>query len=497
MRNFTKILFSLAIVFIINTTLFAGGKKDIDGYKINGVIHGLKDVECYLGYYYADKQYVIDTTQIDMSGKYLFQGDEKLDRGIYFIYSPKNTLIQVLIGDEQNFTLETDTVDLIGNMKISGSVENKLFNEFHLFRMSNFDKVQALKARVKNNKDNKDSTKYLNSEIDKIDKTVMSFMKEAETKYPNTMFSAIMKSNLQIDIPDSPKDENGNEIDSLFPLHYMQKHYFDNVNFSESGIVRSPILHQKVTDYLKRLVVPIPDSIISACDMLVEKAKADSTVFRYVLPYLTNYYETSKYMGMDAVFVHLAETFYLNGEAWWADSTLIAKMHERVAALKPTLLGGQAHNIIMYDTLLRPKALHSVEAEYTALFFFEPDCGHCKKATPKMKKIQDSYKDKGYKTVSICLKTDIDEFKTFINEYEIGNMINLFDPYYRSRFRDYFDIYSSPVIYLLDKNKNILAKRLSPEQLEEMLRQKLGIKGDEGRALDKPENTHKEESIDH
>lgn len=498
MKFISKISLIITLAALFGSYSYAGGgkKEKNKGYEIEVKINGLKDTVCYLGYYYADKQYILDTNKVDANGHCVFKGNEPLEGGIYFIYSPDKTLIQILIG-EQQFSIETDTEDLIGKMKIAGSLENQLFNDFHNFRMKHYNEVQSLKERLKKNKDNKDSTEYLNKQIDKVDNLVLTYMKEAEAKYPQSLYASIMKSNLQIEIPDSPKDANGNEIDSLFALHYLQKHYFDNINFSDGRLVRTPILHQKIMDYLKRLVVPHPDSIIRACDFIIEKAKLDSNNFRYALPTLTNYYETSKYMGMDAVFVHLAEKYYLSGQAWWADSTLKAKMQERVNDLKPTLLGGQAHNIIMYDTLLRPTALHDVKAEYTSIFFYEPDCGHCKKATPKMKKLAEAYKDKGFKIYGVDIKTDIQEWKDFIKEYKIKEFINVSDPYYRSHFRDYFDIYSTPVIYLLDKNKNILAKRLSPEQLEEMLRSKLGIKGDEGRVLEKPVEGKDEEEDEH
>ena len=82
-----------------------------------------------------------------------------------------------------------------------------------------------------------------------------------------------------------------------------------------------------------------------------------------------------------------------------------------------------------------------------------------------------------------------------IQEYKL-KWVNVCDPYYKSGFRNYYDIYSTPVIYLLDKNKKIIAKRLSPEQLEDLIRHKLGIKGDDGRILEKPENVKEEEHED-
>ena len=38
-----------------------------------------------------------------------------------------------------------------------------------------------------------------------------------------------------------------------------------------------------------------------------------------------------------------------------------------------------------------------------------------------------------------------------------------------SDWRDKYDIYSTPVVYLLDSNKKILAKRISYEQIVEII----------------------------
>lgn len=486
---------SIFVVIFIAINAYSSSSGDKNGYNIKIKIKGLKDTICYLGYYYADKQYVLDTTKIDANGNGVFEGQKPLDGGLYFLYTPKNTLIQFLISDSQKFSIESDTLDLINKTKFIGSNENKLFNDFHKYRMNQYLRVQALKARLDANKGKKDSTDAINTLISKVDEEVLSFIKNASLQYPKTLYANILKSNLQIDIPESPKDANGKDIDSLFALHYLQKHFFDNIEFTDGRLIRTPIFHQKMMDYLKRLVVPHPDSIIKACDFIIEKCKADTNYFRYAVPTLTNYYETSKYMGMDAVFVHLAEKYYLSGETWWADSTLLAKMGERVLSLKPTLIGGAAHNVTMYDTLLRPISLYSIKADYTIILFYEPDCGHCKKATAKMVKLYDKYKAHNVEVFGVDIKTDIPEWKTFIKEYKL-TWINVADPYHKSGFRNYYDIYSTPVIYLLDKQKRILAKRLSPEQVEDMLRHKLGMKGDDDRVLEKPENVKEEEHTD-
>ncbi|MGY8955245.1 MAG: hypothetical protein ACKVK1_03485, partial [Flavobacteriales bacterium] len=50
-----------------------------------------------------------------------------------------------------------------------------------------------------------------------------------------------------------------------------------------------------------------------------------------------------------------------------------------------------------------------------------------------------------------------------INHDEEGN------PVASSDWRDKYDIYSTPVLYLLDKDKKIIAKRISYKQITEII----------------------------
>jgi hypothetical protein len=46
----------------------------------------------------------------------------------------------------------------------------------------------------------------------------------------------------------------------------------------------------------------------------------------------------------------------------------------------------------------------------------------------------------------------------------------VFDPIHLNNLKERFDIYSTPVIYILDKDKKIKAKRLGAEQVIDMLK---------------------------
>jgi hypothetical protein len=121
------------------------------------------------------------------------------------------------------------------------------------------------------------------------------------------------------------------------------------------------------------------------------------------------------------------------------------------------------------------------------LYFYDPDCGHCKKETPEMvkayKKIVDTmhvdfkvystptmHLHKGEKNPDGSYKFSTDpkdrqEWTNFIKDYDLLHWINVADLYLQDNFRAIYDINSTPQVYLLDKDKKILAKRFSPEQL--------------------------------
>ena len=61
-----------------------------------------------------------------------------------------------------------------------------------------------------------------------------------------------------------------------------------------------------------------------------------------------------------------------------------------------------------------------------------------------------------------------EEWNEYIEENNL-EWLNVYDPYYTSNFRELYDIYTTPIIYLLDKDKTIVAKRLQVEDIDRFL----------------------------
>lgn len=440
------------------------------GYDIKVRVVGLHDTVCYLGNHYGDKQYVNDTARVDKDGWMTFKGDEPLDGGIYLVILPSKTYFEIIISDQQKFTVETDTLDYIAHQKVTGSLENKLFLDHQQFLIKKSKENMSLKARLDANKDNKDSAEAIKKEIAAVDQSVKDYRLKIMKDHPNTFMTKIIKTMQEPEVPEAPRDANGNITDSTFQYRYYKAHFLDNVDFGDERLLRTPLLHAKVKTYTQQLTVPLPDSIIPSVDTIIIKSRANKEVFKYNVATLANYYETSNIMGYDKVFVHIAENYYLTNEAFWADSALKAKIRERVNKIKPTILGTPAHDLVMNDTAGVPKRLYDVKEKYTVLAFWDPTCSHCKIEIPELGHYRDSVRAKGLslEVYGVGIESDPELWKKFIRDNNL-KFINVTDLYNKTRFRDFYDIYSTPVIYLLDEQKRILAKRLDPEKLKEFI----------------------------
>lgn len=462
MNKYTLVLFTL--IFGYNVVV----AKDKEAYNISIKINNISNTECYMGYHFAEKQYVSDTLKVDAKGNMVFTGTKPLDGGIYLVVTPNKKYFEVIIADETEFSLETDTLDFVKHMKIKGSKENEWFYAYLNYMADKSKELEPLNKKYEALKANKDSADAIRAKMAKVDKEVKDYKINFMKTHPNSFLAKIFRTSQDPEVPDAPKLPNG-RTDSTFAYKYYKAHFFDGVDFSDARLLRTPLLYNKYKQYLEKLTYQIPDSIANACIYIIEKAKANKEVFKYTVVYTTSAYETSKIMGMDAVFVRLVEEYYNTGQAFWADSTLMFKITDRARVLKPLLLGKKAPNLMLYDDKNQLQPLWGVKSKYTILCFWDPDCSHCKKAVPQLADIyHKSLKAKGFEVYGVCTETEGAKWHKFIEDNKL-DWINVADLELHNTFRSVYDISSTPVVYILNDKKEIIAKKLGVEQIEEFM----------------------------
>jgi hypothetical protein len=456
------------------------------GYKIKIHIPALKDSTVILGHYYANSSlYPDDTVKLDKKGMGVFKGNKRLPGGMYFIFFRKN-LFEFLLSENQKFSIEADTSDFIKTVKFKGSPENQLFYGYQGYIANKRGLIENLNVQIKKaaSPQQRDS---ISKEINNTSAEAASYTNKLISANPTLFLSTFLKALQKIEVPELPTTEKTK--DSTFQARYYRRHYFDNIDLNDNRLLRTPIYEQKLLFYVDNVVYPLPDSICKDADMIIDRVRNNSEVFKYVLITLFNHFYSSKIMGYDAIYVHIAEKYYIP-YATWSSTEFIEKLKKEVARKKPNLIGNTAPDIqlveapvdhfkaAMVDTALKSNvnigvltSLQSIQAKYLVVAFWEADCWHCKTDIPVLyDSIYPRLKDKGVKILAVHIVSSVEgqrKWIDFVNKYHMYDWINATPSSYE--YKDLYDVASTPMIYVLDENKKIIAKHVSPKQAGEVI----------------------------
>ena len=430
------------------------------GYHIEANIKGVRDSTCFLAHY-LDKQHSIkDTARADADGNLVFEGKTALPEGLYVISIGRWRYFDVLVTDDQQFALRTDTANFITSMRVDGSRENSLFYDFNQAMQTRYEAMRVLQAGQKPMEESS-----VQGQIRTIQKEMGTYRDQFIRDNADSFTAKLLKAASEPDIPPAPRLPNG-RVDSLFAYRYYKAHYFDNLDLTDERMIRTPLLAPRLERYFSDLVVQSPDSLIKEADFVLSKVPKNKPDLRkfYIIK-ITSPYETPTILGTDALFVHMGEKYYLGEPALW-DSSTVKRFRERIAVLKPVLPGQKIPNMALTDTLGRSIPLHGVKADYTVVFVYDPECGHCRDAAPHLVDFYKKTKGQNVAIYAANVKRDPVQWKKFIREFKTQNFINGMDTKSQVDFVAGFDAQSTPVIYLLDRNKKILARRLPAVELE-------------------------------
>lgn len=429
------------------------------GHRIELHLAHAKDSAVYLGNYYGTQTYLVDTSRLDDHGNTVFAGPDTLAKGIYFILlSDRRHYFEFLVGDQQHFSIQADSSDGFRDLRFEHSPDNDLFSRYNAFLRHEQERIGRATSEGAD-------TSRLHALQREIGDTVTGYRKRFVAAHPDAVLSTIFRGMLDPQVPPKPPG-----ADSSFAYRYFKDHFWDGVDFSDNTLVRSPVLQSKLERYFDKLVSPNPDSVNREADALIEKARANPEMFKYVLYWLTYHYETSPYMGMDAVFVHLVEKYYMTGQAFWLNKDMTDKIIQRASQIAPNLIGNQAPDLALRTADLQPYDLYKAQGKYILLVFWDPTCGHCQIIVPELDSAYEAHwKREGVTMVGVHAGGTKQEWQEFIQAHHMEDWINLWDPEQKTNYRRLYDVYMTPIIYLLDSHKKILAKHLSVEQVDEFL----------------------------
>ena len=453
-----------------------------NGYNINISLKPYKNTFIYLGYYYGKMKALADSAYLDENSSGVFKGSQPLNGGIYFVVSPKKEILfEVLLDKNQQFSISGDTTNLPFSINFSGSVDNTQFQSYSGFAHKTGLEINKASTAYRTAKTHKDSI-ALSAKLKTLNERINHFRDSISKKYPGSFLSALFNAIREPVIPPATKHPGG-KYDSNYAYQYYKSHYWDGVSLSDERLVRTPFFEPRLEKYYNELVAPSPDSIKREVDAMLLEARASKEMFKYLMVHFVQKYINPQYMGQDAVFVHLFEKYINTGQADFFTEQYKEHMTKRAYSLMANLIGQPAANMEMVDTLAKPTSLYSVKGPFTVICFWDPTCGHCKEVVPQVDSIfKAKWKQQGVKIYGVKTDGTNEEWKRFINDHNLKDWIHVYQsPAHKEEetaagkpnFRQLYDVYQTPMLYLLDKDKRIIAKKLTYLQLDEVISLKL------------------------
>jgi len=328
-------------------------------------------------------------------------------------------------------------------------------------------RATGLNKRIQNNKQNNDSIKILTGLLKSYEEKMKSYLKSVVDENRDNLLSILVKAILPIDMPVITVPGNSSNPDSLkwvLTYNYRIDHFFDLIDLTDERLIRTPILQSKLSTFFKNMVIQSADSINKEIDRIIEKCGGNYEVFQFVSSFLFNHFRESEIMGHDAVVVKLADDIYLSGKADWVSEEFKDDLRKQVELIRPNLIGRKGENLVMDSYKGIYVSLYDIEKDYTILYFWEPDCAHCNEATSRLKAYYEKARDEGIEIFSVCTAADKAKWSKYIEDNNL-TWINGWDPQRTTRYDYYYNVRSNPMVYILDKNKTIIAKKIAVEDI--------------------------------
>jgi len=442
------------------------------GYDIRFNVAGLKDTTAYLAYHFGESTYIHikDTARVNSKGEFAFTGKEALQPGIYLLVMNKTKVMEFVVGKNQRFGLSTASGDYYKNMVVKNDPDNKLFFDNMAFNMERHQEAEPFIKVLQDSTLNEEQKRAARELFQKVNDKVVEYQDKLIAAHPETVTAILLKASKQVKVPDAPKKRDGS-IDSTFQLRWYRAHFFDNFDLGNDMLIRlpQPMYSQKVNEYLDKLYAPQPDTVFQAIEKIVGKASKNPETYKYIVYNLIQKYWAPEIMGLDEVFVKIYDKYIQTGQMdYWVNASFKKTLKEQADRLRKSLVGQTGDDLIMQDSNFKPRKMYDIKNKYTILFIFDPECGHCKKETPKLVDFYNKNKVKfNVEVYAVSADTSMAKMRNYIKEMKMPWITVNGPRTYVGPYQDHYDANTTPSLYILDDKKKIIGKKVPAEKLEE------------------------------
>jgi len=469
----------ISSIFLFFSISFCYGQNN---FLLNVKVNEQPYNKIYLASIYGHHQHVIDSAAINQEGSFQFRFTEKYPAGIYRVIlgqtpkaafqneAPQSILI---IFKDENTELSTNFNYPVDSMQVSVGTENKMYYEFLKKKKQYNQKLGLLEQMIRFYPSTDNFYSGVLKQYNVVQNELTKYAVNLIQKYPNAYFIKIVRAEQYPFLDAVLTDE--------MRFKELKNKFFNPSDFQDTMLLYSNVLSDKIIAYInlyrssQYIEQQQTDEFIQAANNLLTIAKAGHPkVYHYTLDYVIEGFNEIK---QDAVLAYISDNFMLTNSCGIEDEKL-KQILQKTADYKRTSIGANAPEIIFKASGLglittekqQANKLSDIRSDYTLVIFWASWCPHCTGEIPKIKKVieefQNKHPDENLVPVFISIDKEEKPWKDYIENNKLSEFINLCEfKGWNGEIGKSYDLNATPSMFLLDKNKKIIAKPINAEQL--------------------------------
>ncbi len=417
----------------------------------------------YLAQHAQDRFIRIDSS-MGFRGYIIFQGQKTLPRGVYALLDENRKLMLdfVMDGENTTFNIEMDSTMSNKGMRVINSAPNeRMFQYLAKLDWGNAEN-KRLQELVRNG--NKKEKKKAEKQLQALNKEMNDYQADFLSRYRDDLFVQLVNMTRTPKIPPTITNDTLKGI-------YIRQHFWDSMDFSFPQITLTPQLFDKTKYYFFGILYYQPaDTITKYTNLLLDRVVDRPLVLRYFLDYITPRYQRStRNIGWDQVYVNLLKDYYLAGKCPWATQADLYSKQKEVDFLSQSLIGAHGQELLMPDTNQSPYPAHWISShnfpeKYVILWFWDPDCSHCKKQNEELKELYNTMVAEGnkrFEVYAVGYEADVERWKKYVREHQLP-FVNVGGTNVNIDYQEAYNVHGAPSMIILNEQRDIIMNKPIP-----------------------------------
>lgn len=219
-----------------------------------------------------------------------------------------------------------------------------------------------------------------------------------------------------------------------------------------------------------------PYELISRADAFINTGKTPEETAR-IAWYIYNYYRSSNIMGYDEIAIYIADSYFLNKRYTLPDESAMMEMRLFAETNRNSLIGMKAPSLTLQDPAGTEIRIPDGDQDYSVLYFYDDECPGCVRTTPALMQymIRNSA-GINFTIYMVYTRNDRERWMDYIQKavqpFTLPanvRTVHLWDPDMTSDFVTKYGVISTPKLFLLDRNGNIIGRELTPTALGQLV----------------------------